>query len=272
MHQINKKYCYRIDVGMCMSQIYKYICHDEIQLSDICDYCIMCYAIRNYNKIQEISDELNTANSHYILGSLCYDRKEYVTAKEHYIIAVNKNNSDAMSNLGYYYEYVENDVYMAKKYYKMSADLGNPIGSYNLGYLCCHVEKDYATGLKYYNDSANNNDTDAIFALAHYYEVVDYNKTLSLKYYMKGCELNDISCIDGAIKMSSLIEVYVATNNKNGVFDFCLSHEINIGPIVKYDKLISNAQIDICQNCYNETKCIDDDCICVDCYLDLSKN
>jgi TPR repeat protein len=54
--------------------------------------------------------------------------------KKYYGMVIDKGNSDAMNNLGYYYDDVEKNYDEAKKYYLMAIDKGNSVTMNNLGY------------------------------------------------------------------------------------------------------------------------------------------
>ena len=72
--------------------------------------------------------------------------------KKYYLMAINKGDSDAMYNLGLYYEYVEKDYEQMKKYYLMAIDKNNFTGMNQLE--------------NYYK---NNNDYSSLIKLYHKY-------------------------------------------------------------------------------------------------------
>ena len=54
-------------------------------------------------------------------------------------MAIDKGDSRAMNNLGWYYQYIEKDYDLMKRYYFMAIDKGNSIGMNNI--------------IQYYNDN-----------------------------------------------------------------------------------------------------------------------
>ena len=53
--------------------------------------------------------------------------------KKYYLMAIEKDHSDAMCNLGYYYENVEKNYDEMKKYYLMAIEKDNSDAIYQLG-------------------------------------------------------------------------------------------------------------------------------------------
>ena len=52
--------------------------------------------------------------------------------KKYYLMAIDKENSDAMFNLGNYYHFIEKNYDEMKKYYLMAINIGNSNAMYNL--------------------------------------------------------------------------------------------------------------------------------------------
>jgi len=101
----------------------------------------------------------------YNLAYLCHHHNIWTCTRtteiiKNYSLAIEKNNVDAMNNLGYYY--VNNDDHIkAEKYYLMAADLGHPTATYNLGCLYSKYY-DYGTAIKYFLRAANMGSCNAI--------------------------------------------------------------------------------------------------------------
>ena len=71
--------------------------------------------------------------------------EDNISIKQH-LIDIEKGNSDAMYNLGYYYQFIEKDYDQMKKYYLMAIEKGDSDAMYNLGCyynLNCDVFSEY---------------------------------------------------------------------------------------------------------------------------------
>ena len=74
----------------------------------------------------------------------------YNLMKEHYLIAIINNNSDAMYRLGLYYKNIYYNYDLMKKYYLMSINNGNINTMYKLGLYYEKEEINYELMKKYY--------------------------------------------------------------------------------------------------------------------------
>ena len=88
----------------------------------------------------------DNSNAMYNLGNYYKNiKKDYELMKKYYLMSIDKDNSNAMTSLGYYYHDIEiNDEYI-KKYYLMAINKGNANAMYNFGvyyepkkYICMH--------------------------------------------------------------------------------------------------------------------------------------
>jgi TPR repeat protein len=77
-------------------------------------------------------------------------------------MAIDKNNSSAMNNLGKYYDSIEKNYGEAIKYYKMAIDKNNSGAMNNLGYYYENIEKNYGEAIKYYKMAVENKCSRAI--------------------------------------------------------------------------------------------------------------
>ncbi len=75
-----------------------------------------------------------------------------------YEIAINRNNSISMNNMGFYYKSI-NNIPMAKKYYQMAIEYSNISSANNLAYIYQFDEPDYDLMLYYYNLVINTQST-----------------------------------------------------------------------------------------------------------------
>jgi len=66
------------------------------------------------------------------------------------MMAIEKGNFDAMSNMGVYYKYGEKNYDEMKKYYIMAIEKGNSDAMFNLGYYYENTEINYDKMKKYY--------------------------------------------------------------------------------------------------------------------------
>ena len=82
------------------------------------------------------------------LPFLVYFEKNYELGKKYYLSAIDKNNSTAMNNLGFYYANIEKNYDLAKKYYLMAIDKGNSFAMYNLGLYYKNTVKNYELAKK----------------------------------------------------------------------------------------------------------------------------
>ena len=105
-------------------------------------------------------------------------------AKERYEIAARKGNTDAMNNLGVFYE--ENGERLkAKEWYEKSASKGDADAMYNLGLLYDNEnERDKEKAKEWYEKSAARGNTDAMYNLGVLYNNEGY-KVKAKEWYEK---------------------------------------------------------------------------------------
>jgi TPR repeat protein len=87
-------------------------------------------------------------------------------------------------NLGLYYEKIEKDYKLAKQYYLTAVEKGNSNAMYNLGYYNRNIEKDYDLMKKYYLMAIEKGNSNAMNNLGNYYEKTEKNTELMKKYYL----------------------------------------------------------------------------------------
>jgi tetratricopeptide (TPR) repeat protein len=93
----------------------------------------------------------------YNLGSYYQNiEKNYDESKKYYLMAIDKGNSNAMNNLGSYYQNNEQNYDEVKKYYGMAVENGNDTAMHNLGYYYHNIEKNYDKAKKYYGMAVEN--------------------------------------------------------------------------------------------------------------------
>jgi TPR repeat protein len=107
-------------------------------------YCYMCKS--NDCCEREIYESQMLFNK----GAACEQKGEYDKMKEYYQLAIAKNNTLAMVNMGVYYFEIEEDYEEMKKYYIMAIDSDESEGMFNLGEFYGSVDKNYKEMIKYY--------------------------------------------------------------------------------------------------------------------------
>jgi TPR repeat protein len=113
------------------------------------------------------SDELfyDMDNSNVLnLFGLYYNHieKNYEQMKKYYIMAIEKNNIDAMINFACYYKNIEKNYEHMKKYYLMAIDNGNVSSMLFLASHYNKIEKNYDMMEKYYLMAIDKGNVDAI--------------------------------------------------------------------------------------------------------------
>ena len=103
--------------------------------------------------------------------------------KKYYLMAIDKDNIDAMSLLGYYYETIEKDYKQMKKYYLMAIDKEDTYAMGALGNYYQTIEKDYNRMKKYYLMAIDKDDINSMISLGDYYNDIE-NYKLMKKYYL----------------------------------------------------------------------------------------
>jgi tetratricopeptide (TPR) repeat protein len=175
--------------------------------------------------------ELKNSNAMYNLGSY-YDEieKDYVLMKKYYQMAIELNDSNAMVNLGLYYEDVEKDYVQMKKYFQMAIDLNNSRAMYNLGFYYDEIEKDYVEMKKYYQMAIELNDANTMNNLGWYYYEIEKDYILMKKYFLMAIDLNN------SIAMNNLGCYYEEINDIKNMMKYYLM-AINAG--AHYERLYS---------------------------------
>lgn len=149
------------------------------------------------NEYQKAVKKLLTINSNtgFIEKTIAeiYDIfiKDFKKAEKYYLMAVEKNQSEAMSNLALLYQIELKDLIKAEKYFLMAIEKGNNIALYNLGLLYQTELKDNKKAEKYYLKAIEKEDSNAMNNLALLYEkqLKDYNK--AEKYYLMAIDKGD---------------------------------------------------------------------------------
>jgi len=130
----------------------------------------------------EKENELAMSN----LGIYYHDEKKYDLMMKYYLMAVEKRNGNAMNNLGIYY-YEENKYDLMIKYYLMAIEKGNGNAMINLGYYY-YRENKYDLMMKYYLMAIEKGSDHVTNILAIHYdytkqEILDFTKKYDCSKY-----------------------------------------------------------------------------------------
>lgn len=155
---------------------------------------------------------------------------------KYYNEAMKLNRSYFMYKIGSYHQYITNDYEKMKYYYDIAINLGNTNAMNNLGKYYQnesgdHNTRDYTLMKVYYKMAIKLNDSDAMFNLGWYYEFVDVNYEKSFKYYLKAMSNGDLKALSAYIYHNYFHE-------KPFIIDF----DVNVfyGKIYKFDTEIIN--------------------------------
>ena len=136
-----------------------------------------------------------------------------------YEIAYILNNSDAMVNLGEYYQDKDIDYVKMKYYYKMAIRLQNSEAMYNLGYYYMYVKCNFKKMKKYYKMAILLLNNKAMYSLGYYYEQdVGDNDKMSY-YYLMAVENNYQISILNDLNIIDKYNLLMSSNNKNKIIN-----------------------------------------------------
>ena len=134
---------------------------------------------------QSINNNIKYSNYYNFLGLFFqYDikYKNYDLMKKYYLMAIDMCDSDAMTNLGNFYN-IEKNYDLMKKYYLMAIEQNN---SYAMTYLGNYyqIEKNYDLMKKYYLMAIEQNNSSVINDLIYYYHFIEKKYYLMKKYFL----------------------------------------------------------------------------------------
>ena len=178
---------------------------------DKCDTNIHTKIIDIFNGKLLKDNDLSDMNLLNIMGNyyeICNNNKK---AEHFYLMSVELGCSDAMFDLGDFYENKRNNKNKAIEFYLKAIEKNNHDAMNNLGKIY-ENNNDYVIAEKYYIQSANLNNTYAIINLIQFYK--DINKNINKKKIYK-CDETINS--DGFIK-------YDETTNSNNIIKYYLKY------------------------------------------------
>ncbi len=146
------------------------------------------------------------------------ETKDYIKAIEWWIKSANLGNSNAMNNLGVYYDEIEKDYPKAIEWYIKSANLGNSNAMCNLGIYYDEIENDYTKAIEWYIKSANLDNSWAMKELGAYYQNIK-NYTKAIECYIKSSNLGNTTA------MNNLKYINIEENDYDYIFELSQKHE-----------------------------------------------
>ena len=152
--------------------------------------------------------ELKCTNAMNNLG-LYYENieKNYDLMKKYYLMAIELKYPNAMKNLGLYYQDIEKNYDLMKKYYLMAIEFNDVFAMNNLGCYYHNTEKNYDLMKKYYLMAIELNNVVSMYTLGYYYHYDEKDYDLMKKYYLMAIELDNSNALFG------MIMFYKKTNN-----------------------------------------------------------
>ena len=258
----------------------------------------------------EININLDNVNILNWISLYYKNIKNYEKMKKYYLIAIEKENSDAMTNLGIYYYFIEKNHKEAIKYYSMAIEKGNSNAMLRLGCYCELIE-DYEEMTKYFLMAIEKDNSNAMYSLgSHYEDIEDYEEMK--KYYLMAIEKGNSNAmfklgyyyenIKDYQEMTKYYLMAIEKENSNAMFKLGYYYRNNI---LKFFNLLFNLEkksdivinkinylsknIDVdnyikklntninnikdCIVCYEKIQHIQFDCgheICINCYCSMN--
>ena len=201
MDEINKKYGLNLDKNFNVDlKIIKDILENgNLSYNNNTDEYLFLYGyyclLKHYDEMMlRYWNECENSRTTLYLGKYYYDKCNYEKMKKYYLKSINFGNSEAMNNLGYYYQHKEHNPVKMEYFYKQAIILGNVEAMFNYGYYF-YLNKQYNNMKLYFLMAIELNHIDAMFNLAYYYEYKEKNDEKMRKYYLLGIENNSIQCL-----------------------------------------------------------------------------
>ena len=141
----------------------------------------------------EININLDNVNILNWISLYYKNIKNYEKMKKYYLIAIEKENSDAMTNLGIYYYFIEKNHKEAIKYYSMAIEKGNSNAMLRLGCYCELIE-DYEEMTKYFLMAIEKDNSNAMYSLGSHYEDIQNYEEMK-KYYLMAIEKDNLDAM-----------------------------------------------------------------------------
>ena len=247
---------------------------------------VIIYMIKSKNIINISSNEFNVDDNIVInckLGNFYYNtEKNYELAKKYYLMAIDKNNLEAMNNLGTLYYMIEKNYELAKKYYLMAIDNDNDNSMFNLGNLYHMTEQQYELAKKYYLMAIDKGNSNAMASLGNLYYIIENKYELAIKYYLMAIDKENPHAMNNLGHIYYTIEKNYKLTDK--YYLMSITHEkniINLQNNIKFDentreqhiyknKRTNFMKIVECPICMVDKECIPFECthyFCDECYI-----
>ncbi|MEY3880471.1 MAG: hypothetical protein RIQ94_1267 [Pseudomonadota bacterium] len=169
---------------------------NELSFSDkdIYQQAIDFYETKNHQQAINLFLQIKQKDEEifFRLGYSYSEIKDYVQAKENYLIAIDKGSMSAMNNIAVLYGYTENNFYLAEKYFLMAIKKGAINAMDSLAYLYANQEKNYILAIKYYLMAINKGYVNAMFNLACLYDEQKRDFALIKRFYLMAIEKGDV--------------------------------------------------------------------------------
>jgi hypothetical protein len=158
-------------------------------------------------------------------------KKNYEQMKKYYLIAIEKGNSDAMYNLGFYYQETKKDYKKMKKYYLMAIEKGHCKAMNSLGFYYQDKKNDYEQMKKYYLMAIEKGHRVVMYNLGFYYQTIEKNYEQMKKYYLMAIEKGDYDTIyhlelfcKNNNDTLGLLQLYIKIDDKTKISDILVNY------------------------------------------------
>jgi len=189
-----------------------------------------------YNLYKYDIDERDTFKMEDSIIDLYYGvyykiKKNYEQMKKYYLIAIEKGNSDAMYNLGFYYQETKKDYKKMKKYYLMAIEKGHCKAMNSLGFYYQDKKNDYEQMKKYYLMAIEKGHRVVMYNLGFYYQTIEKNYEQMKKYYLMAIEKGDYDTIyhlelfcKNNNDTLGLLQLYIKIDDKTKISDILVNY------------------------------------------------
>ena len=133
-------------------------------------------------------EKINEPDAFNGKGNVYIRTGDIKSAEKYYLMAIEKGNDIAMTNLGNLYKNEKKDINNAEKYYLMAAKRGNDIAMTNLGNLYKNEKKDINNAEKYYLMAVEKGNDKAMNNLGNLYKNEKRDIDSAEKYYLMAIE------------------------------------------------------------------------------------
>ncbi len=173
--------------------------------------------------------------------------KDFEKAEKYYLKAIEKNQSEAMSNLALLYQIEFKNLIKAEKYFMMAIEHGNDIALYNLGFFYQTELKDNKKAEKYYLKAIEKEDSNAMNNLALLYENELKNYYRAEKYYKMAAEKGNVLAtsnlailyetkLENFVKAEKYYLMAIEKGSSDAILNLALLYELEMNDYRKAEK------------------------------------